>query len=1357
MLKVTRSGLQPYGVAVLTVAIALLLTHLFQPLLQPTVFILFFPAATGSALYGGMRSGLLASILSILVCKYFFIAPIYSLTIADWGTGVRLLVFLLVTLLMTAISSALRKARRRTEVSMLKLRASEERYRVLAENVPQLVWITRADGFVEYFNQRWFDYTGLTPDETLGWEWQRVVHPDDLLSTLEQWRTGLAVGNAVEIQYRLKRADGSYRWHIARTLPIRHPNGEIANWFGTGTDIHDQKQAEETLRQSQERLEFLANASRLLVTSLDYETTLANVACLAVPYLADICVVDLVDEHQVPHRVAGAHIDPAKEELLYELVRRYPPLLNKASPLNKVLRSNQSILLPEIPEALVADYAREAEHRKILQDIGTLCSSIVVPLIARGRSLGGISFYTLQESGRHYNAADLALAEDLAQRVALAVDNARLYRETQEAEQALRQSESRFRRVVESNMIGIGVWELNGKIIEANDALLQLLGFTQEDLQAGILSWQGLTPSEYQPLEEKALQEIETVGIFTPFEKEYIRKDGSRIPVLLGGARFEDMPSSGVFFVLDLTERRRTEQERLHLLEELESKQRLLEAVLQQMPAGIMVAEAPSGRFVLMNEQVQQILRGSFPFVEEVEDYIQYPLFYPDGRLYAPEETPLARSLLTGEVVKEEELDIVCGDGIRRTLLTNSTPIRDAEGQIVAAVLTFYDITDRKQVEKVMQDTLQRLNFHVENTPLAVIERDCDFRITRWSQEAEKIFGWKAEEVIGKGSQEWQSIFEEDIEVVHNARNRLLTGKETQNSCRNRSYTKDGSVVHCEWYNSALMDESGNLVSILSLVLDVTERARAEEALRNSQERLKLAQKVGNIGSCEWNLQTGELIWTEELEALYGLAPGSFGGNYENWVKAIHPDDKAKVEREAMRAVAEGTEFDSEFRILWPDGSMHWIAGKGQTFNDHAGKPWRIIGVNMDITERKQAEQERMNLLERERAARAQAEDANRIKDEFLAVLSHELRSPLNPILGWSKLLQSRNYDAAMITRGLQIIERNAKLQTQLIEDLLDVSRILRGKLSLTTCPIDLVSTTEAALETVRLAASAKSIEIHTKYEPNVGQVLGDSGRLQQIIWNLLSNAIKFTPNGGRVDIRLSKTCILKESHNPKSNYAQIQVIDTGKGINPSFLPYVFDYFRQENSSTTRAFGGLGLGLAIVRHLVELHGGTVRAESPGEGQGATFSVLLPMLNTDSPTQSDNPTYDDAPDLSGIQVLVVDDEPDMREFLAFVLEDYGAQVQVVTSALEALDVLPQVKPDIVLSDIGMPEVDGYALIRTIRAMPPEQGGQIPAIALTAYAGEADQTQALAAGFQKHVAKPVEPDKLAAIVASLADGK
>lgn len=395
-----------------------------------------------------------------------------------------------------------------------------------------------------------------------------------------------------------------------------------------------------------------------------------------------------------------------------------------------------------------------------------------------------------------------------------------------------------------------------------------------------------------------------------------------------------------------------------------------------------------------------------------------------------------------------------------------------------------------------------------------------------------------------------------------------------------------------------------------------------------------------------------------------------------------------------------------------------------------------------NVTDRKRIEQEREQLLQREQAARESAETANQIKDEFLAVLSHELRTPLNPILGWSSLLQQRKLDAAKTTAAIATIERNARIQVQLIDDLLDISRILRGKMSLTIMPVDLSSAIAAALETVRLAAEAKSIEIQTIVSPGVGIAMGDAGRLPQVLWNLLSNAVKFTPQGGKVTVKLAT----------EGNYAQIQVTDTGKGIQSNFLPYVFEHFRQEDGATTRKFGGLGLGLAIARQIIEMHGGKIAADSLGTGKGAKFTVQIPLVQLVEPLIA-APSSAARNDLSGRQILVVDDEADAREFLTFVLEQANAIVTSVGSGIDALQAISQSIPDAIVSDIGMPGMDGYMLLRQIRTLPLDRGGQIPAIALTAYAEELDRNNAIASGFQTHIPKPVAPETVVTIIAQL----
>jgi PAS domain S-box-containing protein len=913
----------------------------------------------------------------------------------------------------------------------------------------------------------------------------------------------------------------------------------------------------------------------------------------------------------------------------------------------------------------------------------------------------------------------------------------------------------------------------------------------------------------------------------------------------------------------------------------------------------------------------------------------------------------------------------------------------------------FRDITTRKTAEISLQNALQRLNFHVENSPLAVIEWDHQFRVSRWSVEAERIFGWQASEVIGKNFQDWQFVFTEDLEVVTDAATRLTEGIESRNISYNRNYTKDNSIVYCEWYNSTLLDESGKLISVLSLALDVTERLRIEAALRESEKRFR--EMADASPTLIWMSDTSKLcnyfnkIWLE----FTGRTIEQEMGN--GWVEKVHPDDLQYCIDIYINAFDAREKFSMEYRLKRYDGEYRWILDNGVPRFTSSGNFLGYIGSCIDISDRKQAEAEREEMLvrvqqyagqlrglteaalainsalsieevlqvitersrfligahqsvtsmtidrnwaqaisatslsdkyaawrdykektdgsgiyayicqinrpirmtqteleahpqwrgfgaeaafhppmrgwlaapltgrdggnigliqlsdkydeseftvedeailvqlaqmasvaientrlyEAEQLARTQAESANRIKDEFLAVLSHELRTPLNPILGWSKLLRTRKFDETKTAEALATIERNAKLQAQLIEDLLDVSRILRGKLTLNVDKVSPASIILAALETVRLAAEAKSISIQTIFDQNVGQIAGDAGRLQQVIWNLLSNAVKFTPNGGRVEVRLSmemgngewgmgngewgmgngewgtrgtrgtrgttwgllgdsletrknlsdSQCPIPNAQFPMPNaqlpitnsqlpitnsqlpitnsYAKITVSDTGKGISAEFLPHVFDYFRQADSATTRKFGGLGLGLAIVRQLVELHGGTVFVESLGEGQGATFTVKLPLLAiTDSlPSELTTEAELNSLNLEGIKILIVDDDADSRDFISFVLQQEKAEVIAVSSALEALQTLAKSKLDVLLSDIGMPEMDGYMLIKQVRKWLPEQGGEIPAIALTAYAGEYDRKLAISAGFSYHVPKPAEPAQLIAAITKL----
>jgi PAS domain S-box-containing protein len=887
---------------------------------------------------------------------------------------------------------------------------------------------------------------------------------------------------------------------------------------------------------------------------------------------------------------------------------------------------------------------------------------------------------------------------------------------------------------------------------------------------------------------------------------------------------------------------------------------RFLKGLLDASVDGIMAFDREC-RFTMWNRAMECIsgLRREdvigkrafdvFPFMEETGEF-RYFLEALAGRSVVGENRPFA----------------VPQTGRAGFFEGYYSPLKSESGEIVGGVGVIRDITERKRVEEDARDVHQRLTFHVENSPLAVVEWDNEFRVSRWAPSAERLFGWSAPEVMGKRVADWDFVFPDDLEAVFEVGYRQRQAKERHGVSRNRNYTKDGNILHCEWYNSTLYDEAGQLVSILSLVLDVTASKRTEHALRESEEQYRLLFE-----------SNPHAMWVYDLETLRFLAVNDaavdhYGYSREEFLTMTIQDIRPAEDRRLLSAYlsSENTRLDhaGEWRHQKKDGSpinveitshrldfgghraefvlanditerkraevalresedryrdlvdnshelmcTHDLDGRILSVNPWAahvlGYPQQaLIGANVrdgllrefrpkfddyireikangyargimqvqtakgeirlweyyntlrtegvetpivrgmahDVTERRQA-------LHREKEARMEAEAANRLKDEFLSTLSHELRTPLTAIIGWSKILMEGDVDPEKQPQALETIVRNAQAQGQLINDLLEVSRIITGKLNLNFDPCQFQPIIEAAIESLRPTAEAKGVKIKALFEPRVGLVSGDADRLQQVVWNLLSNAVKFTRSGGLVEVRFQRI----------NSHAEIVVADNGEGIKPDFLPHVFERFRQADGSTTRAHGGLGLGLAIVRHLVELHGGTVHAESEGEGRGATFTVRLPLLMPDhqrtEPQRRQVATFDlsrsdSSAVLTGLRVLIVDDEEDARELVSTMLGRSGAVVQAASSAREALALLESWKPQVLIADIGMHGEDGYDLIRKVRTLPENQGGNIPAVALTAYARVEDRLRALSSGFQVHLAKPVDPDELAVAVRNLA---
>jgi len=753
------------------------------------------------------------------------------------------------------------------------------------------------------------------------------------------------------------------------------------------------------------------------------------------------------------------------------------------------------------------------------------------------------------------------------------------------------------------------------------------------------------------------------------------------------------------------------------------------------------------------------------------------------------------------------EFRVVWPDGSTHWIADKAKAFMSDDGRPLYMTGACADITSRKLAAERLRQSEERLRGMFEQAAVGIAVADLEGHFRDMNAKFAEILGYSAEEL--QQATVADITHPDDRAETRSAVTELLAGFRASYALEKRYVRKDGSVIWSLTTVTLLRDPAGRPRQFLGVIEDITRRKQTEAALREETRILELLDESGRTVASTLDLQA---LIQKVTDAATQLSGAAFGAFFYNTTDANGDSLLLYTLSGAPREAFDGfgnpratALFGPTFRGAAPIRSDDVLKDRRYgTMAPHYGMPaghppvrsflavpvrsrsgepigglffgHPEVGIFTERTERlivgvaaqagiaidnarlyeaaQKAAEERQVLLENERVARSEAERMSNVKDEFLATLSHELRTPLNAILGWSHLLRSGGKDRADLLKGLDTIERNARIQTQLIEDLLDMSRITSGKLRLDVQPISPVPFIDAAIETVRPAADAKGISLEKFLDPFAGLISGDPSRLQQVVWNLLSNAIKFTPKEGKVQVALRRL----DSH------VEISVADTGIGIDPDFIPHLFERFRQGDASTTRNFGGLGLGLSIVKSLVELHGGTVAAESPGEGLGTRITVRLPINAVHRPADAAEDRAHPsvaagearalAGELSGIRVLVVDDQSDARILISRVLEDSGAEVQSAASADEALRLLTAHKPNVLVSDIGMPEADGFELLKRVRALEQHEGGRVPAIALTAFARSEDRTRALRAGFVVHVSKPVDPSELIATVASVA---
>ncbi|MBD2681087.1 MULTISPECIES: PAS domain S-box protein [Nostoc] len=995
--------------------------------------------------------------------------------------------------------------------------------------------------------------------------------------------------------------------------------------------------------------------------------------------------------------------------------------------------------------------------------------------------------------------------------------------------------------LVENSSDFIGIATLEGQLLYINDAGQKLVGLAslEEVKQKAVLDY--VMPEDKDYFQQRILPTVRSQGRWQGEFRFRHLQTGKAIPVDYNIFTVTEnntgQPIALATVTRNISEQKQAKEQILQLNKDLQRRIAELQTLLEVIPIGIGIAEDPQCQSIKVNPAFAKQL-GISP---DANASLSAPLgekptnfkVYRQGRELSPEELPMQYSAAHGVEVLDFEVDIIHEDGKIVKLLEHVAPLFDEDGKTRGCVGAFLDITESKQVEEALRNQQKWLEdvLNLMPRPMLFIEPGTA-RVIFANRSADELAG--GEFPKGVAAAEYHTVYHytdaagngipnEQMPGVRVALGERLNGLEVDwhTSCGVRSLLI---------FADTLPAMHGHPAICILVFQDISNLKQAEKALSLNYQRLKLLFETANdLLSSQQPVELIDSVFRKLSEQIgldvyfnYLVEDNSEVMRLESY-SGISPELAKEIQWLAFGQAVCGTVAQQRRPIpvenvqQSTDPKTDLIRSLGITayYCYPLMTQGRLLGTlsfgsrtRLSFTENQKAmmqavcdqiaiAMERASLIASLQQQTEQLQQANRMKDEFLGILSHELRSPLNAILGWAQLLQRSKLSETQIAKGMETIERNAKAQTQLIEDLLDISRMNRGKLRLNVRSCNLVSIIESSLETVSLAAQSKEIDLrfsvvpssetaskeaefrnnqhpngNCKAEDPIFLVSGDFERLQQIIWNLLSNAIKFTAAGGRVEVRLSVVTDISASRSnlgqslgqspslePQTTdkYAKIQVIDTGIGISADFLPYVFERFRQADSSSTRTYGGLGLGLAIVRHLVELHGGIIYADSPGEQQGATFTVKLPLLKS-PPLNSCAPVplcscAPVPPSLLSVRVLVVDDQVDSREFVTTVLEQYQAEVRAVASVREALQVIPEWKPDVLVSDIGMPQEDGYSLIRKLRSQPAELGGNIPAAALTAYARAEDRMRAIQEGYQLHLPKPVEPAELATVVASL----